>query len=156
MEVVSQDVETVARRIGEGAGPFRRTLLRASRAVADLPDLPDAQIEVLRALGAGDRSGTAPSELAERLGLARPTVSNLVSAMEHAGLVERRDAPGDGRRSTVHLTRLAARRLRAYDAATTALLVDALGRLDEEDRRAVAAALPALVRLHREIGRGAP
>lgn len=138
-----------ARRLGGLVGPLRRSLLRASRAAAVLPDVPEAQVEVLRALdGAG---GSSPSALAARLGLARPTVSNLLSAMEGAGLVERRASGGDGRRTGVHLTPLAVQRLRAYDEAATGVLLEALGSLPEEDLRALTAALPALERLHRRV-----
>ncbi|MFJ3030337.1 MarR family winged helix-turn-helix transcriptional regulator [Curtobacterium sp. NPDC087080] len=138
----------VARRLSDRIGPFRRALLRTSREVADLPDLPDAQVEVMRALTG---STTTPSALAARLGLARSTVSNLVSAMESVGLVERRLAAGDGRRTELRLTPLAEERLAAYDEASAAVLVEALGRLAPEDRTALAAALPALEHLHREI-----
>ena len=144
----SDGTTQVARRLSDRIGPFRRALLRTSRAVADLPDVPDAQVEVMRALS---DSTTTPSALARRLGLARSTVSNLVSAMESAGLVERRLAPGDGRRTELRLTPLAEERLTAYDEASTTVLVEALGRLSSEDRDALAAALPALERLHREI-----
>ncbi|MFJ6171845.1 MarR family winged helix-turn-helix transcriptional regulator [Curtobacterium sp. NPDC092190] len=138
----------VARRLSDRIGPFRRALLRTSREVADLPDLPDAQVEVMRALTG---TTTTPSALAGRLGLARSTVSNLVSAMETAGLVERRLAAGDGRRTELRLTPLAEERLAAYDDASTTVLVEALDRLSPEDRAALAAALPALEHLHREI-----
>lgn len=138
----------VARKLSDRIGPFRRALLRTSREVADLPDLPDAQVEVMRALTG---STTTPSALAARLGLARSTVSNLVSAMESVGLVERRLAAGDGRRTELRLTALAEERLAAYDEASTAVLVEALGRLAPEDRTALAAALPALEHLHHEI-----
>ncbi|WP_238638026.1 MarR family winged helix-turn-helix transcriptional regulator [Curtobacterium sp. HSID17257] len=138
----------VARRLSDRIGPFRRALLRTSREVADLPDLPDAQVEAMRALTG---STTTPSALAARLGLARSTVSNLVSAMESVGLVERRLAAGDGRRTELRLTPLAEERLAAYDEASAAVLVEALGRLAPEDRTALAAALPALEHLHHEI-----
>ena len=42
--------------------------------------------EVLRALD-GEHQGVTPSELAERLGLARSTVHRIVSALDHEGLV---------------------------------------------------------------------
>lgn len=145
----SDTTTQVARRLSERIGPFRRALLRASRDAADLPDLPDAQIEVMRALVGS--TGTTPSGLARTLGLARSTVSNLVSAMETAGLVERRLATGDGRRTELRLTALAEERLTAYDEASTAVLVDALRRLPETDRDALAAALPVLEHLHREV-----
>ncbi|OEI68126.1 MarR family winged helix-turn-helix transcriptional regulator [Curtobacterium sp. ER1/6] len=150
MRGTGDETARVARRLSDRIGPFRRTLLRTSRVAAGLPDIPDAQVEVMRALGA-DEAGSAPSALASRLGLARSTVSNLVSSMEQAGLVERRLVGGDGRRATVHLTPLAAERLRTYDEAATTVLVDALGRLSADDRAALAAALPALERLHHEI-----
>jgi len=151
MAGTEDDTTRIARRLSDRVGPFRRTLLRTSRAVADLPDIPEAQIEVLRALGVDPQVGTAPSALATRLGLARSTVSNLVSAMEQSGLVERRVVGGDGRRATVHLTPLATDRLRTYDDAATTVLVDALDRLSDADRHALARALPALERLHREV-----
>ena len=144
----SDGTTQVARRLSDRIGPFRRALLRTSREVADLPDIPDAQVEVMRALAAGT---TTPSTLAGRLGLARSTVSNLVSAMESAGLLERRLAAGDGRRTELRLTPLAEERLAAYDEASTTVLVEALDRLSPEDRAALAAALPALEHLHREI-----
>ncbi|QCR42173.1 transcriptional regulator [Curtobacterium sp. SGAir0471] len=146
----SEGTTQVARRLSDRVGPFRRALLRTSREVADLPDIPDAQVEVMRALAVGT---TTPSTLASRLGLARSTVSNLVSAMETAGLLERRLAAGDGRRTELRLTALAEERLTAYDEASTSVLVAALDRLSPEDRAALAAALPALEHLHREVTR---
>lgn len=154
MAVTDDETRRIARRLSDRIGPFRRTLLRTSRAVADLPDLPDAQIEVMRALTGQD--DTAPSGLASRLGLARSTVSNLLSAMETAGLVERRLAGGDGRRTTVRLTPLATERLARYDEAATSVLIDALRALSAADRSAVDAALPVLERLHGEIARRTP
>ena len=124
----SDGTTQVARRLSDRIGPFRRALLRTSREVADLPDVPDAQVEVMRALTG---TTTTPSAL--------------------AGLLERRLAAGDGRRTELRLTPLAEERLAAYDEASTTVLVEALDRLSPEDRAALAAALPALEHLHREI-----
>lgn len=134
-----------ARSLSAVIGPFRRTLLNASRRESSLPAIPDAQIEVLRRL---DQDGwSAPSALASALGLARSTVSNLVGAMEQDGLVERRLAVGDGRSTEVDLTALARERLARYDEAAERLLLRALAALPAADQRALAEALPVLARL---------
>jgi DNA-binding MarR family transcriptional regulator len=138
-----------ARRLSAQVGPFRRTLLNASRQEGALPSVPDAQIEVLRRL---DEDGwSSPTALGRALGLARSTVSNLVAAMERDGLVERRLAVGDGRSTEVGLTDLAHERLRVYDAAAERVLMGALAGLPEADRAVLVAALPVLARLQDAI-----
>lgn len=132
-------------------GPLRRAVLRASRSAADLPDIPEAQIEVMRSLAMTGES--APSDLADTLGLARSTVSNLLSQMEKAELIERHLVAGDGRRTRVGLTPLAETRLRAFDESAAHILAAALRDLSAGDVAAIAAALPALDRLqHRIVG----
>lgn len=139
------DLPRVARRLSAEIGPFRRTLLGTARRSVALPDIPDAQIEVLRRL---DEDGwSSPTALGRSLGLARSTVSNLVAAMERDGLVERRLARGDGRSTEVGLTDLARRRLADYDVSAERVLVAAMRALPDGDRRALAAAMPALERL---------
>lgn len=145
----ADDLRDAARRLSAQVGPFRRTLLNASRHEGELPTIPDAQIEVLRRL---DEDGWAsPTALGRSLGLARSTVSNLVAAAERDGLVERRLARGDGRSTEVGLTDLARERLRVYDAAAERVLLRALAGLPDADRAALAAALPVLARLQAAI-----
>lgn len=79
--------------LGRLLGPLRRALLRSTRATEDLPDLPEAQIEVLRVLAAEGPLGT--SAVAERLRISPSTVSNLVRSMMAAGLVQRRRSESD-------------------------------------------------------------
>jgi len=50
------------------------------------------------------QDGLAPSKLAERLGVEPPTVTNTLSRMEKAGLLERCRDPGDARCTRVYLT----------------------------------------------------
>ena len=50
------------------------------------------------------QDGLAPSELADRLGVEPPTVTNTLSRMEKAGLLERCRDPGDARCTRVYLT----------------------------------------------------
>lgn len=145
-----QELRAVARRLGSELGPFRRRLMNASRSAADLPDLPDAQVEVLRRLEA--IGWATPTGLGRSLGLARSTVSNLVLAMERDGLVDRRLVKGDGRSTEVGLTDRARDLLGTFDRSAEGVLVGALRRLTAEERRDIARALPALEALHAAIG----
>lgn len=146
-------LRAVARDISDGIGPFRRTLLNASRRDGALPELPDAQIEVLRRLDEGD--WTTPTALGRALGLARSTVSNLVIAMERDRLVERRLASGDGRSTEVTLTDLARERLRVYDRSAEHVLVAALDQLGPDEVQAVRSALPVLARIRDAVATSA-
>jgi DNA-binding MarR family transcriptional regulator len=137
--------EVDAARLAAVISPLRRTLLSTTRASVHLPELPDAQIEILRVLPRGVRR--APGELAEVLGLGRPTVSNLLTVMEKSGLVARRTSPGDRRRVDVAATAKALRLFERFDAASADLVGAGARRLDAQDRGVLAAALPVLERL---------
>lgn len=143
------DLAGAARRLSAEVGPFRRTLLTTARRSGDLPDIPDAQIEVLRRLDADGWS--SPTGLGRALGLARSTVSNLVAAMERDGLVERRLARGDGRSTEVGLTALARRRLAVYDAAAERVLVEAMAAASATDRRVLLEVGEVLERLRQRL-----
>jgi DNA-binding MarR family transcriptional regulator len=132
-------------RLSGVVSPLRRSLLRAAREAEDLPDIPDAQVEVLRALPAG--TTRSPVELADDLSLNRTTVSNLLTSMEAAGLITREPDPADRRRLGVRASERAERLLARFDEASAALLAEALADLSEADARALAAALPPLERL---------
>ncbi|WP_155371448.1 MarR family winged helix-turn-helix transcriptional regulator [Catellatospora vulcania] len=125
--------------------PLRRTLLAAARAAEDLPEIPDAQIEIIRALPAG--SVATPGELAARLGMSRPTVSNLLRTMEHSGLIARRQRDDDRRRVTVAASAKALDLFDRFDRASARLIAAAAATLPDGDRDALAAAVPALDRL---------
>ncbi|RRQ73060.1 ArsR family transcriptional regulator [Streptomyces griseofuscus] len=74
--------------LGGLPGPLRRAVLRATRNVEGLPDLPEAQLELLRVLSSSPE-GLSPGSAATRVRVAPSTVSNLVRAMSAAQLVER-------------------------------------------------------------------
>lgn len=85
-----------------------------------------------------------PSELADRLALARSTVSRLLERLETEGWVRRRRDPDDGRSSQVVLSasgqRTAARVLRARHARLAVLMAN----IDGSDRADVVRALRLL------------
>lgn len=134
-----------AARLGSLISPLRRSLLRVARSSEHLPEIPDAQIEVLRALPAGTERTSG--ELAEELGLSRPTISNLLRDMEGAGLVTRQAATEDRRRVLVAASARALDLLARFDHASATVLADVLDRLGDADRRALDDALGALERL---------
>lgn len=130
-------------------GPLRRAVLRSTRSAADLPDLPEAQIELLRALAAEGSLGT--KVVADRLRIAPSTVSNLVKTMVASGLVERAADRADQRAVVLTPTPAALDLLDRYDRASTAALQGALAALPAADRAALRDALPVLRRLVREL-----
>lgn len=135
-------------------GPLRRSVLRATRNAEGLPDLPEAQIEVLRTLvGAGSLS---PGEVARRLGVANSTVSNLIKTMTSTGLVRREQPPGDYRGVRLAPTETALDLLDRYDRTSSAALAGAIDRLSPDERAIMAEAVPVLRRLTAELepGRG--
>jgi DNA-binding MarR family transcriptional regulator len=137
--------ELDASRLAAVISPLRRALLSATRAAARLPELSEAQIDVLRTLPRGTAKG--PAEIAARLRLGRPTVSNLLGGMESEGLIERAPDPSDGRRVVVTASRSALDLFERFDSASSRLVVDASTRLSTAERTALSAALPALERL---------
>ncbi|MEV5943258.1 MarR family transcriptional regulator [Streptomyces sp. NPDC051994] len=133
-----------ATEFGQLLGPLRRAVLRTRRS-DDLPDLPEAQIELLRALcGTGPLT---PREASARLRVAPSTVSNLVRTMTASGLIERTPSSTDLR--TVHLAASprAVDLLDRYDRVSTRALQGALDQLTAQSREAIDRALPALAEL---------
>lgn len=124
-------------------GPLRRAVLRRTRVLEGLPDLPEAQIELLRLLVS--RDGLAPGRAAFELKVAQSTVSNLVRTM--ADLVDRVPSAEDGRGVVLVATARAKELLVKYDRASAAMLRDSLAKLSPEDRQVLESAVPALRRL---------
>ncbi|MEV0341785.1 MarR family winged helix-turn-helix transcriptional regulator [Nocardia sp. NPDC050713] len=110
-----------------------------------MPDLPDAQIELLRLLVA--TGGSTPSLAATELKVAQSTISNLIRTMSADGLVQRVSSPTDGRVVVLVASAEARDLLARYDRASAAMLRDSLAKLPPVDRRALEGALPALRRL---------
>jgi len=142
--------ELDAGRLAAVVSPLRRVLLVAARSREHLPDIPDAQIEVIRALPAG--TVLAPSVLADRLRVQRSTISNLLKAMERSGLVARRPAAGDGRGVEVQASDRALDLFSRFDRASAEVVTEAATGLSPADRAAIVAAIPALERLRDALG----
>jgi DNA-binding MarR family transcriptional regulator len=74
-------------------------------------------------------------------------MTQLVSRLERAGLAERRTDPADGRVVVVGITDTGRDLLRERREARAGRLFDLMVGLDEADRAAIMAALPAFDRL---------
>lgn len=87
------------------------------------------------------------SELAGLQGVAQPSMTVLVGSLEQAGLVTRRPDPSDGRAVLVSLTPAGEEFLAGRRRAGAERLSELVGKLPAGDLEALAAAVPALLRL---------
>jgi len=141
-EVMSS--ESVA-RLGALVGDLHRLLRRSAVRRAHRTELPDAQAELMLLVRA--HPGVSVKEAAACLRTAPNTVSTLVRDLVDAGLLRRERDPADGRVARLHVTAAARERMADHERHRTALLADALSRLDPAARDAVTAAVPHLERL---------
>jgi DNA-binding MarR family transcriptional regulator len=131
-------------------GALRRLTRRRLRAEpSSPPPLLGTQLELLRLVEAEQGIGIAAA--ARALHLAGNSVSTTVNQLVQAGWLHREVDPVDRRAARLRLTDRAHERLASWRTARGELLGAALDRLPENDRDAVAAALPALRRLLTEL-----
>ncbi|MDN5913700.1 MAG: MarR family transcriptional regulator [Pseudonocardia sp.] len=128
---------------------LRRASVRAVRAREGLPALPEAQVALLQTLAVA--GPLAPAHIADRMHLARPTVSNLVRDLVTDGMVERRRSATDGRSALLDLTPRARAVLGTFRAGHGRALIDTVSRLPAPELTKLHAALPALELLLSEI-----
>ena len=123
-------------------GPLRRAQLQATRAAGELPDIPEAHVEVLRLLAA--EGPLTSGELALRLRMARSTISNLVKTMMAQGLLETMPVPDDLRSVSIGVSAFASQQLRRYDDVGADVLAAVLRQLEPDERAALTGATPVL------------
>jgi len=87
------------------------------------------------------------SELAEREAVSQPGMTSLVNRLEAAGQAERVPDPTDGRAALVRITEAGRALLDQRHAARALVLEHELADLDDTDRAALLAAVPAIHRL---------
>jgi DNA-binding MarR family transcriptional regulator len=122
-----------------------RMARRAVRQAWDEDPLPPAQGELLRL--AASMPGITVADAAQELRLAPNTVSTLVGKLTAAGLLTRNRDAQDARVALLTVTDAARQRLAQWRDLRADLAGQALARLSPADRRALAAAMPALLRL---------
>jgi DNA-binding MarR family transcriptional regulator len=133
----------------DATGLVRRTIRRALRQVTHTEPLPPTHCELLRL--AESRPGITVAEAAQELRLAPNTVSTLVGKLTGDHLLSRSRSATDGRTAQLTITAAASKRLAERRDLRAEVTARALAALSPADRRALAAAVPALLRLGEEI-----
>ncbi len=107
--------------------------------------LTPSQISILATV---DRDGPLHmGELARRESLAPPTITRIVGTLADADLVTRTANPDDARSALIEVTRKGRKVLDGIRNERTAILVERLAALDDDEVATLAAAVPLLERL---------
>jgi DNA-binding MarR family transcriptional regulator len=137
-------------------GLVRRRLRRTAGRPFPLSALTDSQGELVRTVRRNP--GISVTDAAAELGLVANTVSTLVGQLTERGLLQRTADASDRRVARLTLTESAREQVEAWRDRRAALVTQAIGDLDPDDRDALQAALPILgvlaERLHPEIKEG--
>jgi DNA-binding MarR family transcriptional regulator len=129
------------------AARLRQAIARLSRRLRrhQLAGLTPTQLAALYTV---EQSGPLRlSDLAAAEGIAPSTLTRLVTVLEDEGYVQRFAVPRDARASTLAITSAGQAVLARVREETTMVLASMLADLTDEQRAAVAAALPALEQL---------
>lgn len=129
-----------------------RTARRAggvARGMGD-PAISLSQLVVLAAVDTAGRRGI--SAIAEEAGLAQPSVTRTLDALDRRGLVRRDRHPGDGRSTQVALTEEGSRLVGDKTAEVRRRLTDLWHELPPEGRRQVLVLLPRLAKVVESLG----
>jgi DNA-binding MarR family transcriptional regulator len=132
------------RRNAEAAATLAAVAPLATRWIERLlahhePPLTVTQYLALRAIA---REGVSGTELARRAGVSGPAVSQLLAALDDAGLIERHIDPDDRRRVALALTRSGERAFAGAEAMLDHRLGSLLAELPRPETDALRRALP--------------
>jgi DNA-binding MarR family transcriptional regulator len=148
-DVKAADVKAEAAGLLAAVGSIRRVARRAVRSSAAAGALPPARSELLRLTAR--RPGISVAEAAQELRLAPNSVSTMVSKLTADGLLTRGKADSDGRSVRLTVTPAGTERIAQWQDIRADTVGRALGLLNEADRRAIQAAIPALNRLAEQM-----
>ncbi|MFC4531158.1 MarR family winged helix-turn-helix transcriptional regulator [Sphaerisporangium dianthi] len=137
---------------GSPAAEVTAALERLTRLVLRLNTPGGLSLTSAATLGTLDRSGPCRlTELAAHEGVTQPAMTQLVSRLQEAGLVERAGDAHDGRVVRVHITDAGRAALAERRKARADALARLLSRLGEDERASLIAALPAIDSLTRQM-----
>ncbi|MFF4836100.1 MarR family winged helix-turn-helix transcriptional regulator [Streptomyces sp. NPDC001315] len=137
--------ETFPQELADALVGVQRLMRRRLRAGLTVPRMRGAEVELLRLVET--RPGIGVSDAAKELYLAGNSVSTLVNQLVRDGYLIRETDPADRRAARLLLTEAAEARLRAWQERRADLVRRHVSRLDETDREALRAAVPALRKL---------
>ena len=133
-------------------GATRRQLRRSVGRPFPEPGLSAAQAELVRHVRRNP--GCSVASAAASLGIAPNTVSTLVRQLVDAGLLRRAPDPSDRRAARLTLTPAARGRLTRWRSRRLVAVREAWDALPPADRRALAAAVPAMQALIAALAEG--
>ena len=114
--------------------------------IRGVSDNRDLSLTAMAALGSLDRrGGQRITTLAVAEGVSQPSMTQLIQRLEQRGLVERTSDPTDGRVALVSLTEQGRTALAARRQRNAKRIAELLADLPENDVRALAAALAAVL-----------
>ncbi|NUR67716.1 MAG: winged helix-turn-helix transcriptional regulator [Streptomyces sp.] len=134
--------ETFPEELADALVGVQRLIRRRLRREMPSPQLRGAEVELLRLVAA--RPGIGISDAAKDLYLAGNSVSTLVNQLARQGYLVRETDPADRRAARLMPTPAAEARLGEWRRRRADLVRQQVARLDEADREALAAAVPAL------------
>ena len=137
--------------LADGIARLRRALRRGARVADPGNTLAVAQLELLGAVVEHPRS--RPGQLARLLNMRPNTVTTIVNALTARGMLDRVAAADDKRAVELTVTEAGQQAVLAWQATNAAVLHLALSSLPGRQRRALAAAVPALDALATAIDR---
>jgi DNA-binding MarR family transcriptional regulator len=137
--------------LAEGIARLRRALRRGARVASPDNSLAVAQLELLSAVA--EHPGARPGQLARLMHMRPNTVTTIVNALTAQGMISRATHEGDRRAIELTITDAGQQAVHAWQATNSAVLHLALSTLPAAQRRALAAAVPALGTLAKAIDR---
>jgi len=137
--------------LADGIARLRRALRRGARVADPGNPLAVAQLELLSALT--EHPGARPGQLARLLNMRPNTVTTIVNTLAAQGMVIRAAADADRRAVELTATDTGHQAVHAWQATNAAVLHLALSTLPAPQRRALAAAAPALNALAQAVDR---
>jgi DNA-binding MarR family transcriptional regulator len=146
-----RDTSTRPDGLAEAIARLRRALRRGARVADPGNTLAVAQLELLGAVA--EHPGSRPGQVARLLNMRPNTVTTIVNALSAHGMLQRATAEDDRRAVELTVTETGQQAVLAWQATNAAVLNLALSSLPARQRRALAAAVPALQALAREVDR---
>ncbi|SDQ59276.1 MarR family winged helix-turn-helix transcriptional regulator [Pseudarthrobacter chlorophenolicus] len=138
-------------KLQELAAGFREALRHSVYLVRRLDadgDLSAAQLSTLKMLL---DDGVRVGEIARNLGVRVPSATEQIIKLERAGLARREPDPADSRAVRVILTAEGRAAVESANQRRNAVMAELLGELTEEDREALAAALPVIDKINASL-----
>jgi DNA-binding MarR family transcriptional regulator len=139
------DADPAGLAVADVVSRLRRAMRRAARAQGSggLPGgLSVAQLEFLSCVA--ENPGARPGQVARLLRLAPSSVATLVNGLSRGQLIQRSDGVSDRRTAVLSVTATGQEVVAVWQQVNARILTEALGRLSDGSRAALASALPAL------------